>query len=228
MLSRTIGLVFVCLVLTAYSNHHSLGVVSKCARPGLVSITFDDGVSKNYGRLLEILDREDVKATFFVVGETVKSTRDFGTLQTVYDRGHIIANHSWTHPFLTRLSDDVLLLEVGQTENMISLVMGEHHKYIRPPFGENKVSLRNRLNSLGYTVVLWNVDARDWQLKVKKDSMWSSYVRVFKRADPNKDSFIVVLHDTRTDSIDLVSELIWLIRFKGFRVVPLEECLKVV
>lgn len=197
-----------------------------CKKPGMLVLTFDDGISKNTNLLLDILDTEKVKATFFVIGETLKDSHKLATLKKVYERGHSIGNHTWSHPDLNRLDTKDIDREILDTQNGIDGMMKvKSTKYIRPPFGKIDSRVYAEIMDLGYTIVMWNLDFKDWNLKRSKKKMWAIYEKAISRANPSKDSFILVQHDRRIDSVWMVPDIIRLAREKGFKIVGLEECL---
>jgi len=195
-----------------------------CTRPGQVVFTFDDGVSKNYPSLLDILDRESIRAGFFVVGSMAYSTRMRGMLADAHKRGHMIMNHSWSHKNLAKLNLHELMKEITDTENMIREVSGVSHKVVRPPYGSIDARLHLRLQRMGYRVALWNLDSRDWDARISREQLLKVYADAFEKADPKKRSFVLLLHDSRLDSISLVPEIAGLARQRGFRIVPFDAC----
>lgn len=214
-------LVVICVLNLGLTAHLPLGVHSSCSRPGLLALTFDDGVSRYYPELLDLLDKKRVKATFFVVGETLLSPMKRGFLQTTRERGHQIANHTFSHPDLLKLTDAQIESEVEETQNALL-----SEKIIRPPFGNVDPRVYAKLTNMGYSVVIWNLDAADWNPHVSKERMWSIYAQALNRANPAKESFIVLMHDKRHATLELLPAVIDLARERGFKLVTLKECLR--
>ena len=99
-----------------------------------VAITFDDGPgSKTTPRLLDGLKERGVKATFFVVGENAVNNKDL--IMRMYDEGHVIGNHTYTHVELTKLSKSAAINEITKTNELIESITGEPVTFIRPPCG---------------------------------------------------------------------------------------------
>jgi len=213
-------LVVICVLNLGLTTHLPLGVHSSCTRHGLLALTFDDGVSKYYPELLEILERKQVTATFFVVGETLLSPMKRGFLKTTQEKGHQIANHTFSHPDLSRLTDIKIESEVKETQNALL-----SEKVLRPPFGNVDQRVYDKLKGMGYSVVIWNLDAADWNPKVSKEKMRNIYVQALNLANPAKESFIVLMHDKRHATLELLPEVIDLARARGFTLVTLKECL---
>ena len=196
-----------------------------CVQHGVVSFSFDDGVSKYNDYLLDILDREGIKAGFFIVGDTLYTKKRRAGLKKIHDRGHLLFNHSYSHPDLTRLSRKRLVSEITKTENLIKKHTGvTPYKLIRPPFGKINTKTHNRLKKLGYSIALWNLDSNDWDYTRSKEKLWDVYVRAFKHADPKKRSFIILQHDRRLDSIELIPDIARLAKSRGFKIGSFEEC----
>jgi peptidoglycan/xylan/chitin deacetylase (PgdA/CDA1 family) len=126
------------------------------------ALTFDDGPSNYTNELLDILDRENVKATFCVMGAHVEQYPE--VLKRAYESGHQIASHTYSHPHLMSLTNEEIIYEVKATEEAIEKVIGIKPHYIRPPFGEADVRVKALLKSMGYKVLLWNVDPTDYDV----------------------------------------------------------------
>ncbi|WP_149453577.1 polysaccharide deacetylase family protein [Pasteuria penetrans] len=126
-----------------------------------VALTFDDGPDEYYTkRVLDILRREGVKATFFVVGELMQ--RNPRLLQRMVREGHVIGNHTWSHPYLPYISRAEAQKEIYRTQWIIQNLVGKRPRLIRPPFGSMNKRLVRMLSDHGFTVVHWSVDTRDW------------------------------------------------------------------
>jgi len=194
-----------------------------CRKPGVVAFTFDDGVSANYPHLLDVLDRQKVKAGLFIVGDTLYSKTRRGYLARARRDGHLIMNHSWSHPDLTRMSYPELGREITSTQEAIA----SPFKYIRPPYGRINARVHSYIKRLGYTVVLWNLDLRDWDRARTVDDLRQTYTEAFQDADPMKSSFLILQHDARRESIDLVPDMVQKAKDRGFRVVSFAECFEV-
>jgi peptidoglycan/xylan/chitin deacetylase (PgdA/CDA1 family) len=190
--------------------------------PGTLSFTFDDGVSKNMAHLLDILDQEGIVGTFFLIGESLKLTRNVNLATDAHKRGHILANHTFTHPDITKISVDEFKKELDACEHLLNEIRGnEAPKFFRPPYGAINSTMKEVLLEKGYTYFLWNIDMRDWDVKRSKQRIRSDYTKFFVKADPTKSSLISLQHDRRLASVDLVPEIAELAKDKGFKIVPL-------
>src|ERR1700719_4529684 len=99
-----------------------------------IAMTFDDGPSSaNTPRLLEILKQRNIKATFFLIGQNVAANPDI--VRRILAEGHEVGNHSWTHPQLSKLSDDRVTAEITKTQDAIKDASGFTPTLLRPPYG---------------------------------------------------------------------------------------------
>lgn len=127
-------------------------------RPCL-ALTFDDGPHPQITpQVLDILARQQVKATFFVVGAHVAGQE--ALLQREYREGHEIGNHSWNHPDLTKLTPEDTEAQIQSTQKVIAAAGVPAPRILRPPYGaiNQMVAAHNHLS-----VVRWNVDPEDWK-----------------------------------------------------------------
>ena len=127
-----------------------------------ISLTFDVSYcDKKINDVLKILDKYDVKATFFVVGKWVDQNQNL--VEEIHKRGHEIANHSNTHPYFNEISENEIKNELEITSKKIEDITGTKTTLFRPPFGEINESKVSICESLGYKVIKWDVDSMDWK-----------------------------------------------------------------
>ena len=140
-----------------------------------IALTFDDVPDSRFTpKVLDQLKRQGIKATFFVVGHRAKKHPDL--LRRIHAEGHIIGNHSYTHPQFKRRSAKQFETEIKRTEKIIEDTIGYRPKLIRPPYGEINEAQLKWAQKNGYCIVNWNVDSLDWkglnkqQVKNKPDN----------------------------------------------------------
>lgn len=129
-----------------------------------IALTFDDGPHPKYTeQILDILDKYNAKATFFVIGKNAEMYPDI-VLQE-YDRGHEIGNHTYSHPDLKKISAENFLLEIEKTNDVIKQITGTEPKLFRPPGGYLSNTIVNEIMQQNATTVLWSwrQDTRDWE-----------------------------------------------------------------
>lgn len=126
-----------------------------------VAITFDDGPDPNYTpRLLAILQRYAIRATFFFTGEGVTARPDL--CARTHEGGHVIGNHTYTHPNLVDLSPSEIRSQLERTSNEIQRLTGVRPNLFRPPYGSINLPVLWEAARAAYTIVLWSSEAHDW------------------------------------------------------------------
>jgi peptidoglycan/xylan/chitin deacetylase (PgdA/CDA1 family) len=129
--------------------------------PKQLALTYDDGPNDPHTmRLLEILARHNVRATFFVIGRYVQQRPDI--VREIVKAGHIIGNHTFTHPLLTFKSSAEIRKELTDCRTAIQDAVGEHSNLFRPPFGGRRPAVLRTARELGLEPTMWNVTGYDW------------------------------------------------------------------
>ncbi|CAG8632956.1 2844_t:CDS:2 [Acaulospora morrowiae] len=136
------------------------GDITVCPNPRDWGLTFDDGPTTFTIDLLNYLKPRGLKITFFVVGSRVAESPEI--LKMAYDLGHEIGVHTWSHPYLTTQSNEQIIAELQWTAEIIKATIGVIPAYMRPPFGDVDDRVRNIASQLGYKVVIWDRDTKDW------------------------------------------------------------------
>ena len=187
-------------------------------RAGLrAALTFDDGPSRFTPRLLDVLRREKVPATFFVLGRLVR--RHPALVRRIHAEGHLVANHSFDHP--RRAAIEEWRRQIQRTEQLIRAAGVPVAPFFRPPHGVVRPALLRLCHELGYTVVLYTLLSSDWELP----GVRALVSQVLHRVAPGS---IIVLHDAggnRQQTLDALPEIIRGLRRKGFELVTLETLL---
>lgn len=131
----------------------------------VVALTFDAGSDDGHTRaILDILQDEGVRATFFLTGEWLSRFPDSG--KAIVDRGHEVGHHSYDHPHLTKLTGDEIRGQLSRTEEQATRALGRSLKPLfRPPFGEYDARVLEVVGDSGYDrIVMWTVDSLDWKM----------------------------------------------------------------
>ena len=180
-----------------------------------IALTFDDGPHpKVTKQILELLEKYDAKATFFMLGSRVQFYP--GLVRDVRDAGHEIGNHSWTHPVLTKMSSAAVKKEFESTEQAISNAIGEGSTVFRPPYGAINDTVRALIP---HTSVNWTIDTLDW-----------------KHRDPNKllpilkksmhNNAIVLMHDIHQSTADGLESVLEYLQSEGYEFITVTEMLQ--
>lgn len=152
-------------------------------------LTFDDGPSPEYTpRILEKLRKHKVKATFFLVGYRVKQHCDL--VHRIVQEGHELGNHTYTHPFLTKLSPKRQSEEIVSTQKIIGNCVGDAHvpKWFRAPYADQNQITLNILKELNLSNSIWSVDTNDWHITSTSKTIANALI-----ASNGKE--IVLMHD---------------------------------
>ncbi len=192
-----------------------------------VAITFDDGPSKYTKKILDVLKKEKVKATFFLVGKHAEKYPDVA--RRIAGEGHEIGSHSYEHIQLSLRTAKTLVGQIDKSETAIKKITGKKPKYFRPPRGTYDQKLRALLVEMGYKITLWSVSTHDWR-NPGTDAIVSRATRNLKNGD------IILLHDSggllksegmsRQQTIDALPTIIKKIKKKKLRAVRISELLK--
>ncbi|MGD9482010.1 polysaccharide deacetylase family protein [Streptomyces sp. TRM70308] len=126
-----------------------------------IALTFDDGPHpEQTPAVLEVLRRHACRATFFVIGENADWNRDL--VRAIADAGHVVANHSWTHPQLDLIPPGRVRSELGRTSELIAHTLGAPPRFARAPYGAWDAASLRVCAELGMEPVGWSVDSLDW------------------------------------------------------------------
>ena len=130
-------------------------------RPGELALTFDDGPNPACTpRLLDTLASQDVRATFFLVGRYAQA--EPALVQRIAQAGHLVGNHSWSHPNLAFTAAGRVREELTRTSDILQQILGAPVRYFRPPFGARRPYVLRLARELGMEPVLWNAITNDW------------------------------------------------------------------
>lgn len=130
--------------------------------PAEIALTYDDGPNDAAtGKLLEVLARHNARATFFMIGRFVRQRPEI--VREVRAAGHLVGNHTMTHPWLTTKPASLIREELRACNAALEDVLGEPVRYFRPPHGARRPVVLRAARELGLTVVQWNVQGNDWE-----------------------------------------------------------------
>jgi peptidoglycan/xylan/chitin deacetylase (PgdA/CDA1 family) len=127
-----------------------------------LALTFDDGPSDPATlRLLEVLARHQVRASFFMIGKHVADLPEIA--RAVAQAGHEVANHTFTHPVLSLHSQASVRSEIESCERILDQTIGPHSCLFRPPYGARRPAVLRQVRNRGLTPVMWSVAGKDWK-----------------------------------------------------------------
>ncbi|WP_170292112.1 polysaccharide deacetylase family protein [Heliobacterium mobile] len=184
-------------------------------------LTFDDGPdNRNTPKVLEILQKEQVRATFFFLGNNAEQYKKI--VKQAYDAGHVIGSHSFDHPYLTKKTEPQLEEQIHQTEESLSKIIGKRPALLRPPYGDVNASVLNVLSKKGYKLVLWSLDTFDWNQKTNTEIV--DYV-----TNNVRPGDIILMHsaDNGSASVKALPSIISALKHAGYSFSTVDEVLGV-
>ena len=181
-----------------------------------IAMTFDDGPSaKLTPKLLDLLAAHHIKVTFFLIGENVAENPEIAAREV--REGHEVANHSWSHPNLGKMSDDGVRAQLRRTDDAIRSAIGNSPTLMRPPYGSLSVRQKKWINQeFGYKIVLWDVDPLDW----RRPGANVVCNRIVKNT---RAGSIILAHDIHPGTIDAMPCVLNQLEAKGFKFVTVSE-----
>lgn len=190
----------------------------------IIALTFDDGPSNVTGDILDILQAEKVKATFFVVGSWAKGTDDNGPFDNTpfmlkaFKQGHSIQNHTWDHPFMATLTAEQMTDEIERNADFIESVIGERPAFFRPPY----INVNALLHETVALTFINGINCSDWEPEV------DAATRSQRILDQAKDGDVILMHDMKDNvqTVEALKTLIPELKARGYEFVTVPELFK--
>lgn len=213
---------FLILVVGSFFISSNFHVKSYCGNPlenkKIIALTFDDGPNENTWSILDILKKNNVKATFFCIGKNIEKYPEI--LKRIVEEGHIVGNHSYSHSnFFDFYRKNRLIEEIRKTDALIENISGNKPQLFRPPYGVTNPSIRRALEVTKHKVIGWNIRSLDGILKNEK----IIFARIKNRIAPGG---IVLLHDT-AHTVTILERLMLYLEENEYKVVSIEELLNI-
>jgi peptidoglycan/xylan/chitin deacetylase (PgdA/CDA1 family) len=208
-------------------------IIEHCTVPGVVALTFDDGPFIYTEHVLDLLDEYDAKATFFINGENwSRGISDFSTpwpgiLRRMDKAGHQIGSHTWSHADLSKVNSDTCEHQIYELEKALFYVIGKAPTYLRPPYGSCSQGCLDVTERLGYHVINFDVDPKDY-LHQGAGDIGAAMDDFSRTLDARRwgNSFLVLSHDPLQHTAEsLVPHMLMEIQQRGLRAVTVGECL---
>jgi peptidoglycan-N-acetylmuramic acid deacetylase len=175
-------------------------------------LTFDNGYENGYtSKILDVLKDKNVPAAFFVTGQYIKEEPEL--LRRMVNEGHIIANHSWSHPDMTTLSDDEITKQLDRVKLEVEKVTGQKDMlFLRPPRGIFSDRTLQVSRSQNYINVFWSAAYVDW-ITDKQRGWQHAYDKITAQLHPGA---IILLHSVSKDNAEAMSKIIDKAREDGY------------
>jgi len=184
-----------------------------------IYLTFDNGYENGYtNQILDVLKKEKVPATFFVTGHYLESAED--QVIRMVKEGHIVGNHSYYHPDLTKVDDARVKRELEKVRALTYELTGQKQmSYLRPPRGVMSERTMKIAKDEGYTHVLWSLAFVDWYTNQQRG--WEySYNNIMRQIHPGA---ILLLHTVSKDNADALEKVIKDLKKDGYTFKSLDE-----
>ena len=211
------------LFYASYSISSGIYIKSLCKSnvcKNSVALTFDDGIgSMMTPKVLAVLKKHQVKATFFIIGEKVSANP--ALLKEIVKQGHSIGNHSFSHKWSFPMQSAIKIQnEIKNCSEALESVTGEKIKLFRPPFGVTNPMIAKAVKNIGLTSVGWSIRSYD--------TMGHDISKVTKRvSDQLEPGKVILLHDNRPKADLLLDQIILRIKNKGLNIITIDELFKI-
>lgn len=178
---------------------------------GMIALTFDDGPSSFTNRLLDCLEKNHAKATFFLVGEEANYFQD--EVKRIDALGCELGNHTYSHANLTQLDTDGIQSQISQVDQLLTELTGHASAALRPPYGSVNDTV---VSAVSAPMFLWSVDTRDWETLDAQKTIDTALSEA-------KDGAIILMHDIYSQTVDAAEVIIPKLIEEGYELVTVHE-----
>ena len=209
MMRKIIGIILAAVL--------TVGMIPEASGEGrphkLIALTFDDGPHALYTvQLLNGLKERNVPATFFFLGQRAEQNQDL--VRRVYEEGHEVGCHSWSHPDLLKLSNAAIKNQIDRCRALFDDILGEQPAYlVRPPYGNADRRVRTAVDQVMLT---WSVDPLDWKLLDEE----KVYQNIIAEA---RDGAIILCHDIHPTTVPAALRAVDALQAQGYEFVTVSE-----
>jgi len=227
LLVGAIGAVLLVLLISAghlgviksidvFNKNRVLPIYSVETDKNLVSITFDCAWgAEDIPAILDILKRENVKASFFIVGLWGEKYPD--AVKLIAKEGHDVANHGYSHLRMSTIGKEKCRTEIEICNQKLEEISGKKIELFRPPYGDYNNTVIETCNELGCYPIQWNVDSLDWKKDMSKQAILD---RIIKKTKPGA---IILFHNDTQYTVELLPQIISELKAKGLGFAPVSE-----
>ncbi|WP_438350074.1 delta-lactam-biosynthetic de-N-acetylase [Paenibacillus sp. FA6] len=187
-----------------------------------IYLTFDNGYENGYtAKILDVLQEKKVPSIFFVTGHYVKSQPEL--VLRMVSEGHLVGNHSWSHPDVTQISSAQLKDELSKVKDAVAnLTSQKEMEYLRAPRGIFNEAMLESSRNEGYTNVFWSAAYKDWDTQIQKGSEYA-YTQVMNQLHPGA---VILLHSVSKDNAEAMGRIVDDARKQGYVFKSLTELVK--
>jgi peptidoglycan/xylan/chitin deacetylase (PgdA/CDA1 family) len=202
--------------LTGHVRRASANEVD-CSQDKCVALTFDDGPSPFTDRLLQILNDNDARSTFFLIGNKVAANP--AGAKRIADAGMEVANHTWEHPNMTTIPPELISSQLTKANDAIAAATGITPTLYRPAGGLSNDAVRAVAKQLGMAEILWDVVPFDW---INDANTAATTYMLKSQIQPGS---VVLFHDTYSSTVDVVYQFIPVLKANGYHLVTVSQLL---
>lgn len=182
-----------------------------------IAISFDAAWgAEDFNKIMEILDKHEIKTTFFMTGEWVENYPD--CVKTLVEKGHDLGNHSATHPDMTTLSKEKQRAQIMDVHNAVKELTGYEMELFRPPYGAYNNDVIRTCYEVGYFPIQWDVDSLDW-----KDYDAARIISNVCNHDSLGNGSIILCHNGAKHTAEALDEMLTNLKNQGYEIVPISE-----
>jgi len=184
-----------------------------------VALTFDDGPVENTLKILELLDKYHVEASFFCIGKNIEEHPEIFKL--ILDKGHFVGNHTYSHTrAMGFLSTSRLVEEIKKCDEVCQKTGGITPKTFRPPFGIINPKTKRALETTGHRVIGWNL--RSYDAIINSENLVLN--RILGKIKPGD---VILMHDTNEQTVEILEQLLIFLRSNNYRPVRVDTLFKI-
>ena len=224
-----VGILAICVLAFGMSQEYAAvkvcrGIERAKTAKKVLALTFDDGPHQKYTEaILDILQNNGIRATFFVIGKNAQRYPQI--IAKIYKGGNVIGNHSYSHFYLTKLTDEKVRAELTKTSELVNAVIKKYPILFRPPYGICSARSAEITRQLGFVTIVWNDTTNDYE--VEQTTPEKIAADIIKLAKPGS---IIGLHDgggNRQKTVAALPIIINTLKTAGYEFLTLPEMLNV-
>lgn len=198
-------------------NYHIKAFSQLKTNDKTIALTFDDGPSEFTEKVVELLEKYNFKATFFCIGKNIEKHPEI--IQKLANKGHLVANHTYTHSKIGFATTNELINEIKATDALIEQFAGKKNVFFRPPFGVTSPSISRAVKATKQQTIGWSIRSLDTAIESPKKITQ----RVIKKLQPGS---VILLHDTSERTVLVLEQLLPYLHEKNYNSVNIKELIQ--
>ena len=205
------------IIVNSTINGRELPIYSVDTDEKKISISFDAAWgAEDFSKIMEILDKHNVKTTFFMTGEWVEKYPE--CVKTLVEKGHDLGNHSASHPDMTTLTKEKQREQILEVHNAVKELTGYEMELFRPPYGAYNNDVIRTCYEVGYYPIQWDVDSLDW-----KDLSASEIINKVCNHKELDCGSIILCHNGAKHTAEALDEMLTNLKNQGYEIVPISQ-----